>query len=162
MDKNEEHVVLVNDKNEVLGTAPKAAVHTGDTPLHRAFSSFIFNGRGEILLQQRSPTKDTEPGFWDISCGGHVTAGQSYEETAPRELQEELGISTPIKLLKIHLTRLNHETEFSAVFKGYHHGPFQPHPQEIAALKFFRLHEIKKLRLTEQVTINLRQVFKIL
>ena len=92
MDKNEEHVVLVNDKNEVLGTAPKAAVHTGDTPLHRAFSSFIFNSKGEILLQQRSHKKKTWPLVWTNTCCGHPQLEESTSQAVKRRLKDELGL----------------------------------------------------------------------
>ena len=65
----EELVVLVNEQNEVIGTTPKATVHGRETPLHRAFSCFIFNDEGEFLLQQRAFSKKTWPGIWDVCPG---------------------------------------------------------------------------------------------
>jgi len=69
---NQEYVVLVDEHNNVLGTTPKATVHGEDTPLHRAFSAFIFNSKGELLLQQRSLAKKTWPGVWSNSFKGFV------------------------------------------------------------------------------------------
>ncbi|XOU94915.1 MAG: isopentenyl-diphosphate Delta-isomerase [Candidatus Kerfeldbacteria bacterium] len=88
----EEHVVLVNNKNEVLGTAPKSTVHTNDTPLHRAFSSFIFNRKGEILLSQRSGQKKTWPLVWTNSCCGHPALNESNTDAVRRKLLDELGL----------------------------------------------------------------------
>jgi isopentenyl-diphosphate delta-isomerase len=92
MNKTEERVVLVNDKNEVLGTAPKATVHTGNTPLHRAFSSFIFNSREEILLQQRSHKKKTWPLVWTNTCCGHPQLEEPTAQAVLRRLKDELGL----------------------------------------------------------------------
>jgi len=88
----EEHVVLVNDINEVLGTAPKATVHTDDTPLHRAFSSFVFNSKGELLLAQRAGTKKTWPLVWTNTCCGHPTLSERTVEAVKRRLIDELGL----------------------------------------------------------------------
>ncbi len=161
-DPQDELFDIINEQDKVIGQATRRECHADKSLIHRSISVGIFNDQGEILLQQRSLTKDMEPGFWDISCGGHVSASQTYQETATRELQEELGISVPIKLLKIHLTRMSHESEFSAVFRGYHNGPFTPHPQEISSLQFFNPDELKNINLTEQVSINLKQVFHLL
>ncbi len=88
-----ELVVLVDEQNNVLGTMPKAEVHSAQTPLHRAFSSFIFNNRGELLLQQRSQAKKTWPLVWSNSCCGHPGLDESNIDAAKRRLQAELGLS---------------------------------------------------------------------
>ncbi len=87
-----EHVVLVDKNNTVLGTAPKATVHTSDTPLHRAFSVFLFNDKNELLLQQRALSKKTWPGIWSNSCCGHPQLHEKTADAASRRLQQELGI----------------------------------------------------------------------
>lgn len=87
-----EYVVLVNEQNEVLGTMPKADVHGATTPLHRAFSSFIFNSKGELLLQQRAASKKTWPLVWSNTCCGHPTLEESSVEAARRRLSFELGL----------------------------------------------------------------------
>lgn len=89
----QELVVLLNDQFEPIGTMPKATVHTGDTPLHRAFSLFLFNRKGELLLQQRSSKKVAFPLVWTNSCCGHPLPDESYENAAKRRAAFELGIT---------------------------------------------------------------------
>lgn len=88
-----EHVILVDERNQPVGTAPKADVHTQQTPLHRGFSVFLLNRRGELLLQQRAATKKTWPLVWSNSCCGHPADGESNEAAAARRLRHELGLS---------------------------------------------------------------------
>ena len=87
-----EEVVLVNDHDVPIGTAPKATVHSQETPLHRGFSVFLFNQYGELLLQKRAFGK-TFAGLWSNSCCGHPRKEESYEEAAKRRLKEELSIT---------------------------------------------------------------------
>jgi isopentenyl-diphosphate delta-isomerase type 1 len=85
-------VVLVDDSDEPLGTAPKLPIHTMDTPLHRAFSVFLFNKHGELLLQQRAKDKKTWGGVWSNSCCGHVMLHEGLKNAAKRRLRYELGL----------------------------------------------------------------------
>lgn len=89
---NEDYIVLVDKDNKVLGTAPKLAAHSANTPLHRAFSLFLFNSRGELLLQQRSGKKKTWPLIWSNSCCGHPMLNESNAEAVKRRVEFELGI----------------------------------------------------------------------
>jgi isopentenyl-diphosphate delta-isomerase type 1 len=88
----DEMVVLVDENNTPLGTARKSETHNGDTMLHRAFSVFLFNANGEVLLQRRSYSKQTWPGVWSNSCCGHVMLNESTEQAAARRLDFELGL----------------------------------------------------------------------
>ena len=88
-----EEVVLVDEQNKVIGTADKATIHTQKTPLHRAFSLFLFNGQNELLLTKRASTKKTFPGVWTNTVCGHPRLDESSESAATRRLQEELGIT---------------------------------------------------------------------
>lgn len=97
----EELVVLVDEENNEIGTAEKSAVHTKNTPLHRGFSLFLFNGKGELLLTKRSSRKKTFPGVWTNTVCGHPGPGESAVDAAKRRLKEELGIS----LKRSHLVR---------------------------------------------------------
>lgn len=90
--KNQDYVVLVDRQNKVLGTAPKLATHNQNTPLHRAFSLFLFNSNGELLLQQRSRMKKTWPLIWSNSCCGHPMLNESNIDAAKRRLKFELGM----------------------------------------------------------------------
>ncbi len=86
-------IVLVDEENTAIRTAPKLPAHNAGTKLHRAFSVFLFNDKGELLLQQRALTKKTWPGVWSNSCCGHVMLFESVEDAARRRLKYELGIS---------------------------------------------------------------------
>lgn len=88
----EERVVLVDEQNNELGTAPKATVHTSNTPLHRGFSCFLFNNKNKLLLTQRALTKKTFPGVWTNTVCGHPAPGESAVKAAKRRLADELGI----------------------------------------------------------------------
>ena len=87
-----EEVVLVDENNNVLGTMPKAEVHQENTPLHRAFSSFIFNRDKKLLLQQRSGRKKTWPLMWSNSCCGHPQLNETNIAAAKRRLRDELNL----------------------------------------------------------------------
>lgn len=89
---NIEQVVLVDEKNNILGTMPKKEAHRRKTPLHRAFSAFIFNNKGELLLQKRSGHKKTWPEIWSNSCCGHPALGEKNAKAAKRRISEELGL----------------------------------------------------------------------
>lgn len=96
MDETEEQqeiVVLVDEKNTVLGTMPKLLAHGAETPLHRAFSLFLFNRAGQLLLQQRSSAKKTWPLVWSNSICGHPALHESNIDAARRKLSYELGMT---------------------------------------------------------------------
>jgi len=88
----DELIVLVDDDGTPIGTAPKLKAHNSDTHLHLAFSIFIFNRSGQLLLQQRALSKKTWPGVWSNSCCGHVMLHESTEDAAARRLKKELGL----------------------------------------------------------------------
>jgi isopentenyl-diphosphate delta-isomerase type 1 len=89
----DELIVLVDDNGTPVGVAPKLESHNAETKLHLAFSIFLFNSRGQVLLQQRAMTKKTWPGVWSNSCCGHVMLNESTEHAAVRRLKKELGIT---------------------------------------------------------------------
>lgn len=89
---NDGLVVLVDKNNKILGTAPKLETHNANTPLHRGFSVFLFDSKGNLLLQQRSKTKKTFPLTWSNSCCGHPKLNESSVDAAKRHLEHELGI----------------------------------------------------------------------
>jgi 16S rRNA (adenine1518-N6/adenine1519-N6)-dimethyltransferase len=125
-----ERFPIVDKKDRVLGSASRSQVH-GNNLLHRAVHILIFNEAGEVYLQQRSRWKDRHPLKWDSSAAGHVTAQESYDETARRELNEELGVSVPLqKILKLPATqRIDHE--FIWLYRGVVSGDLAPNKCEI-------------------------------
>lgn len=94
----EELFDVVDADDNVIDTLPRSVVHARKL-LHRAVSIFVFNSRGELLLQMRSATKDEFPNCWTSSASGHVTAGEDYDATAPRELLEETALTAPLERL---------------------------------------------------------------
>ncbi len=133
---------VVDAHDRPVRVATRHEVHTGRL-LHRAVHIFIFNSEGELFLQKRSPWKDLCPSLWDSSAAGHLNAGQDYPGTARRELEEELGVTTPLEeIARLPATR---ETgwEHVALFTGKHDGPFRLPPAEIATGGFFPLRVIE-------------------
>lgn len=94
----EEIFDVVDAEDRVVGQAPRSEVHARGL-LHRAVSVFVFDSRGRLLLQKRSAGKDEFPLCYTASASGHLNAGETYDEAAPRELQEELGLASPLERL---------------------------------------------------------------
>ncbi len=129
---------VVDENDEVLDAKPRAEVH-GDNLRHRAVHLFIFNRAGELLLQKRSRHKDRNPGVWDSSAAGHVEAGEEYDDTAVRELREELGVETKLeRVAKIPASAQTGE-EFIWLYRGASEGKFRVPASEIDAVQFFPL-----------------------
>lgn len=89
--KEQEHVILLNEKGETIGTAEKYAVHTAHTPLHLAFSCWIFNREGQVLITRRSLSKKAWPGVWTNSVCGHPQLNETFEQAITRRCRYETG-----------------------------------------------------------------------
>lgn len=94
-----ESLILVDEHDRVLGHKSKAECHDGQGILHRAFSLFIFNDAGELLMQRRSEQKRLWPLHWSNSCCSHPRAGESMQEAIRRRLHEELGVASELRYL---------------------------------------------------------------
>lgn len=87
----QEHVILVNERGEVIGTEEKYAAHTKHTSLHQAFSSWLFNPQGECLVTRRAMNKKAWPGVWTNSVCGHPQIGEAIEQAIVRRCRDEVG-----------------------------------------------------------------------
>jgi len=99
MAADSEPLILVDETDREIGHLDKALCHAGRGVLHRAFSLLIFNGDGELLLQQRAASKRLWPLYWSNSCCSHPRRAESMESAIYRRLDEELGLSCPLHFL---------------------------------------------------------------
>lgn len=163
-DDQSELFVVVDKNDTVLGYKTRGECHADKTLMHRGIGLLVFDRTGRVLLQKRSMTKDTRPGYWSTSVGGHVMKGETYEQAIAREAKEELGIDVPMKLYKKHIIRYPGETEMEALFTATHEGPFHSNTEEIDEVKFFSKEELSSaittgtIHLTEAVLLNLQVV----
>ena len=134
---------VVDEENNVLRQASRHEVHT-QRLRHRAVHIFVLNKRGELFLQRRSRWKDAHPLRWDSSAAGHLNAGQSYDETAPRELLEELGVTAECKTLGDLPATQKTGWEFVRIYTAEHEGPFRLAPAEIDSGGFFTIDQLDR------------------
>ena len=119
-DYQSELVTQVDKNNQVIGSISRGEAHEKQGVFYRTIYVLIKNDKGQILCQKRSPTKDLYPDCWDLSVGGHVNFGQSYQATAVRELKEELGLNVSDEDLIIKgevLVKLPNSGEYFNVFE---------------------------------------------
>lgn len=143
-----EEVILVNEQDEETGTIEKMEAHR-KALLHRAFSVFIFNSKGEMLLQQRALGKYHSPGLWTNTCCSHPRPGEAVEVAAARRLHEEMGITTSLEKIFdfIYRTEFDNgltEFEFDHVYTGTYQGTLDPDRQEVHDYCFRSMEDIEQ------------------
>lgn len=138
-----ESVVLVDETGYASGTAAKAVVHHAETPLHLAFSCYLFNESGQFLLTRRAESKRTFPGVWTNTCCGHPLPGESLAGSVLRRLRQELGIDAARLALVLpgfrYQARMANgvlENEICPVYAAYSDGPPAPDPAEVAEARW--------------------------
>jgi isopentenyl-diphosphate delta-isomerase len=141
-------VVLVNSKDEELGTMEKLAAHKSGH-LHRAFSIFIFNDAGEMLIQKRASSKYHSANLWTNACCSHPAPNEKIEDAAKRRLKEELYLETPVDWVfsfeyKTEFENGLIENELDHVLVGHSNDKGIINPDEISALKFISIKELFK------------------
>ncbi|MCX6951781.1 MAG: isopentenyl-diphosphate Delta-isomerase [Verrucomicrobia bacterium] len=142
-----EHLILVNTQNRAIGQGEKRAVHEAGL-LHRAFSVFLTDDDGRILLQQRSRKKYHSGGLWANSCCGHPRPGETTRHAAERRLGEELGATTKLRFgFKTHyraeFTNGLAENEIVYVYFGALPAKLRLNPAEVASVTLRTLTELK-------------------
>jgi len=141
------YVILVNRKDKEIGRGEKLKVHQ-EGKLHQAFSIFIFNKKGKLLLQKRANLKYHSNGLWSNTCCSHPGPGFDIKEEAKRRLKEEMGIKTDLKkvfsfIYKAKVGDLT-EHEFDYVFVGKFNGQPKPNKKEASDWKWIGEKELKK------------------
>jgi isopentenyl-diphosphate delta-isomerase len=144
----DEPLILVDEQNRAVGSSGKTAIHRAGL-LHRAFSIFIVDAGGRILLQQRSAAKYHSGGLWANSCCGHPRPGERTLAAARRRLNEELGLASPLTLAffaryQADLDRGMQENEFVYVYFGPLRSPARPDPSEVSDVEFVSPAEISR------------------
>ena len=146
MDDQQELFIVVDKNDKIVDYKTRYECHHNKQLIHRAIGIVVLNNKGQVLLQKRSKNKDTYPGFYTISTSGHVDKGETYKQTAQRELFEELGIHSPLTRKARFLIEMEVETEMDCLFTTSHNGPFFHNKQEIDAVKFVTINELQKMQ----------------
>lgn len=136
-----EELILVDQQDNETGHLSKAECHDGSGVLHRAFSVFLFNEGGDLLLQQRAGGKRLWPLFWSNSCCSHPRKGESMDDAALRRIEQELGVSATVEFVykfsyQAQYGELGAEHEMCSVYLGRSNDKVKPNRNEIAAVRY--------------------------
>ena len=128
---DDEPLMLVDTSDNIIGFEEKLNAHKGRGKLHRAFSIFLFNDMGEVLLQRRSELKPLWPGYWSNTCCSHPRRGETLEQATRRRLREELNLSAKLTFLfkfeyQAQFKNVGSEHELCSVFIGHVNGRPEP------------------------------------
>lgn len=142
-----ENVILVNERDEETGIMEKMEAHE-KALLHRAFSVFIFNNDGEMLLQQRASRKYHSPNLWTNACCSHPKPQEATGTAAKRRLKEELGFETDLEKIFDFTYKADFENglteyEFDHVFTGIYEGEIKPNPAEVLDFCYKSMEDIQ-------------------
>ena len=142
-----QEVILVNELDEVVGSMEKMEAHE-KALLHRAFSVFLFDHKGNMLLQQRATSKYHSPSLWTNACCSHPMPGEGTKQAALRRLKEELGFTAAIRkafhfTYKAEFDNGLTEHEFDHVFVGEYEGEMELNKEEVSAVCYKSMAEIK-------------------
>jgi len=140
-------VILVDEQDNPVGTMGKMEVHE-KALLHRAFSVFIFNDKGEMLLQKRAASKYHSGGLWTNTCCSHPKPGEDTAAAAQKRLQEEMGFVTPLTkafsfIYKAPFDNGLTEYEYDHVFTGLFNGLINPDPDEVSEYCYQSMETVK-------------------
>jgi isopentenyldiphosphate isomerase len=135
---------LVDREGRPVGQATRQECHGNPRLLHLVVHLHVFDGKGRLYLQKRGPDKDTNPGMWDTSVGGHVSAGEPVTSALAREAREELGIDAAgARFLYDLLNEGTFESEYARCYSLTWEGGIHPEPAEISEGRFFEPAEIQ-------------------
>lgn len=145
---NKEMILLVDKEDKELGYGEKMEVHKKGV-FHRAFSIFIFNSKGELLIQKREKNKYHSPGLWTNTCCSHQRQGEKLEEAIHRRIKEEMGFDCNLKeafqfSYSVQFNEELYENEYDHVFIGFYDGEVTINTQEVQEFKWVDLEWLKK------------------
>ena len=143
-----ELLILVDTDDQETGSLGKVECHDGDGILHRAFSVFLFNDRGELLLQQRSADKRLWPMYWTNTCCSHPRQGEAMQVATERRLQQELNTASTLEFIykfeyQARFGDLGSENELCWVHLGRIEREATANDAEVAALRFVSADELR-------------------
>ena len=144
-----DHVILVDPADRELGTAEKGEAHRAGA-LHRAFSIFVFNSAGALMLQRRARTKYHSGGLWTNTCCGHPRPFEPIQEAVHRRLREEMGFDCDLKEIFSFTYKVQFdnspllEHEYDHVFVGAYEGDATPSPEEVDGWRWMDLGTLRK------------------
>lgn len=164
-DPQDEIFPIVNEQDEVIGKITRKKAHQNPNIIHRAIAVLIFNPNGKLLIQKRSLTKDTSPGYWSDSIGGHVGYKEDYLSVAVREIKEELGITIipeNLQTLGKIITIASWEKEMTQVYSYSFKEKLMlnPNVEEIGEVRWVNIENLKVMLKKEKWTPGSRQVLK--
>lgn len=158
-DRGSELLPLVDEEGQVIGSAPRSVCHGGSKPLHPVVHLHVFNGQGDLYLQQRPEWKDIQPGKWDTAVGGHVDCGEEVSAALCREAKEELGLTDfQPEFVARYVFESAREKELVHVFRTVTEVLPQP-SAELAGGRFFSKEEILHLVGTGFFTPNFEKEY---
>lgn len=148
MSDRQEILVLVDEKDNEIGTDTRENCHLGEGKRHRAYVVFLFHN-GKLLLQQRSRLKKLWPGAWDVSFTSHVYPGESYEQAAKRKGIQELGarfgpLRDAYSFVYFAPQGKYAENEFCRLFLADFDGKVRPNPDEIMSVRWTSVKELER------------------
>lgn len=141
----EEYLYLVDENNKVLGKALRSEVRKKNLP-HRGVIIFILNSKREILITKRAMTKNTYPGLFEVGQGGAVAYGESYEESAKREAEEEAGIRNPkLECIYDYHWKNERNDSFGKAYRCVYDGEIKPQKEEIEDYFFISVNKLDEM-----------------
>ncbi len=147
-----EPVQIVDRRNRPVDVVPRRVMRQRRL-IHRASYILVFNRAGELFVQKRTMGKDIYPGHLDVAAGGVVLAGESYEDSATRELAEELGVrDVQLRFLFDQYYEDTDNRVWGRVFSCIHEGPFILQEEEVESGRFMSIEELRRLSRVHPVT----------